>query len=107
MDSGRPPAPGSAAAHRGRIDMKTAHRKGPARRLVLTAGAATALAAVVLTAPAAAGTIAGKVTFAGTPPPPRPITITKDEAVCGRTPLLDESLVVGAGGGVKNTLVRI
>jgi len=69
--------------------------------------AVAAVAAFVASTPAAAGAIAGKVTFPGKAPDPRPITITKDETVCGRTPLVDESLVVGAGGGVKNALVRI
>jgi plastocyanin len=86
--------------------MKTASHAWLVR---IAAVAASSFVAVVLaaSAPATAGAIAGKVTFDGTPPAPRPITITKDEAVCGRTPLFDESLVVGPGGGVKNTLVRI
>jgi plastocyanin len=86
--------------------MKTTHRDR-GRRVTLAALVSATLVAVVLTGPAAAGTITGKVTFSGTPPAPRPITITKDEAVCGKTPLMDESLVVGAGGGVRNALVRI
>jgi len=79
------------------------HRAAPAAFIAVV----TALAALAASTPAGAGTIAGKVTFAGKPPAPRPITITKDETVCGRTPLMDESLVVGAAGGVKNALVRI
>jgi plastocyanin len=79
------------------------HRAAPTAFIAAVA----AFAALATSTPAGAGTVSGKVTFAGKPPAPRPITITKDETVCGRTPLMDESLVVGAGGGVKNTLVRI
>jgi plastocyanin len=83
--------------------MIRAHCAAAAARIAAVA----ALAAFAAAPPAAAGTVAGRVTLAGKPPVPRPITITKDETVCGRTPLMDESLVVGAGGGVKNVLVRI
>lgn len=83
--------------------MNTMHRAAPAALVAV----ATVVAALAASTPAGAGTIAGKVTFAGKPPAPRSITITKDETVCGKTPLMDESLMVGAGGGVKNTLVRI
>src|SRR5262249_57176618 len=33
--------------------------------------------------------------------------ITKDQEVCGATPHMDDSLVVGASGGVKNAVVSI
>jgi len=53
------------------------------------------------------GTIAGEVKFQGTAPPPKPIEITKDKEVCGVAPKTEESLVVGANGGVKNAVVSI
>ncbi|MFQ5877691.1 MAG: carboxypeptidase regulatory-like domain-containing protein [Acidobacteriota bacterium] len=65
-----------------------------------------ALAALVLT-PAFAGEIVGTVKYAGTAPKPAPIRITKDKAVCAKTPQYDESLVVSADGGVKNTVVKL
>ena len=81
------------------------------RRLHIAAAPGTlALALAVLTAlpsPAAAAGLSGKVTYAGTAPAPKPITVTKDETVCGKTPLVDDSLLVGAGGGVRNVVVRI
>jgi plastocyanin len=58
-------------------------------------------------APAAAGEIVGKVTYAGTAPAPAKVNITKDQAICGKVPHFDETLVVGADKGVKNTVVSI
>ena len=57
-----------------------------------------------------AGTVSGKVTFEGTPPERTKIQIT--EAVCkpmhpDDKPLLAEDVVVGAGGALKNVVVRI
>ncbi|MFQ5961566.1 MAG: carboxypeptidase regulatory-like domain-containing protein [Candidatus Methylomirabilales bacterium] len=48
----------------------------------------------VSAASAAGGTIAGVVKFAGTAPAPKKIPPTKDKKVCGKAPILDESLVV-------------
>jgi len=57
-----------------------------------------------------AGTVSGKITFEGTPPDRTKIQIT--EAVCKPMhpedkPLLAEDVVVGAGGGLKNVVVKI
>ncbi|MBL8819127.1 MAG: hypothetical protein JNL58_24065 [Planctomyces sp.] len=40
------------------------------------------------------GSIKGKISFEGSPPPVTPIEITRDEEVCGKFGLVDESLVV-------------
>jgi plastocyanin len=53
------------------------------------------------------GTISGEVTFAGTPPVPEKITVTKDQAVCGKTEKVDESLLVGSNKGIRNVVVSI
>jgi len=58
-------------------------------------------------APATAGDVTGRITYAGDPPAPRPIEITKDPEICGRTPLVDDALVVGADRGILNVVVRI
>ncbi len=77
--------------------------------------AATALL-MLIAAPAAAydavevkdgGGVTGKVTFAGAKPKPKPLKITKDKAHCGKTPILDESVVVGAAGELQNVIVFI
>src|SRR5881628_1353037 len=57
--------------------------------------------------PAFAGEIVGKVKYAGNAPAPAKITITKDQAVCGKTPHFEESLLVGADKGVKNAVVSV
>ena len=56
---------------------------------------------------AAAGDISGRVLYAGTPPAPAPIAITKDAEVCGREPRTDDALVVGADKGILNVVVRV
>ncbi|HWU39501.1 MAG TPA: hypothetical protein VN203_17775, partial [Candidatus Acidoferrum sp.] len=46
-----------------------------------------------------AGSLSGRITFAGTPPPKKKIDATKDKEVCGKTEIYDESLVVGPDKG--------
>ncbi|HVZ74656.1 MAG TPA: carboxypeptidase regulatory-like domain-containing protein [Polyangia bacterium] len=50
--------------------------------------------------------ITGTVTLTGTPPT---MELTKRDAdpFCARTPMKDEEVVVGAGGALKNVIVRI
>lgn len=56
---------------------------------------------------ASAGEIVGKVSYAGTAPKPETIKITKDQAVCGKIPQVESSLLVGADKGVKNVVVHV
>src|SRR5882724_10121806 len=65
-----------------------------------------ALLALAL-APAMAGEIVGKVKYAGNAPAPKQIPITKDQAVCGKAPHLEDSFLVAADKGVKNVVVSI
>lgn len=51
------------------------------------------------------GTIKGRLVFKGTPPTPAKIKVDKDVAVCGKHPLVDESLVVGKDGGLANVFI--
>lgn len=53
------------------------------------------------------GSISGVVKFKGTAPAPKELEVTKDKQVCGKHKIIDESLVVDAGGGVKNAVVSI
>ncbi len=82
------------------------------KTIVTTALAAAALA---LAGPAAAyeaiavadgGTLAGVVKYAGTPPPPAKIEVTKDPQVCGKEKVKPD-LLVGAGGGIANVVVAV
>ena len=74
--------------------------------------APAAPAAAAPAAPAAArgatgsGTIAGTVKLTGTPPE---MQLTKRQAdpYCAKTPMKEEEVVVGAGGGLKNVIVRV
>ncbi len=52
------------------------------------------------------GSISGNVTFNGTPPPQGTITVDKHNEVFGDT-LVDETLLVSAGGGIQNVAVFI
>jgi len=47
------------------------------------------------------------VKMTGAAPAPKPIDVTKDKEVCGKSPKVDESLVVDEDGGVKNAVVSI
>ena len=53
------------------------------------------------------GTISGVVKFEGDVPEMKVLEITKDQAVCGATDKYDESLVVGEGNALKNTIVYL
>jgi len=68
---------------------------------------ATTLAAALASGTIQAGEIVGKVKYAGNAPAPAKINITKDQAVCGKTPHFDETLVVAADKGVKNVVVNV
>jgi plastocyanin len=53
------------------------------------------------------GAIVGAVKYAGDPPPPEKITVTKDEKVCGSEPKVSEALVVGPDKGIQNVVVSL
>ncbi len=53
------------------------------------------------------GSISGTVKFVGTAPEPKAIEVTKDAAVCAKTPKFEESLIVGESDGLKNVVVSI
>src|SRR5438445_8204960 len=78
--------------------------------------AALALALIALSLKAAAyeavnvtdgGVISGVVKFAGVPPKPARLEVSKDRDVCGSHLLYDESLEVARYGGIKNAVVTI
>jgi plastocyanin len=52
------------------------------------------------------GTIAGAVSYEGTPPPARTLAVTKDQEVCGKDQA-DERLAIGADKKVANAVVSI
>ncbi len=54
-----------------------------------------------------AGSIGGRITFAGEPPAKKKLDITKDKEVCGTVEHFDESLVVGSDKGVANVVVTV
>jgi plastocyanin len=52
------------------------------------------------------GSISGTVKFKGTAPAPKKLDVGKDKEVCGKTPKLDQSLIV-EGGNLVNAVVTI
>jgi plastocyanin len=50
------------------------------------------------------GTIVGEVKYAGDPPAPEKIEVTKDANVCGADPKVSPVLVIGADKGVKDVV---
>jgi hypothetical protein len=53
------------------------------------------------------GSFRGRFVYEGTPPQPEKINVTKDTDVCGKHHLVDESLLVGPDGGIKNVVVWV
>jgi hypothetical protein len=51
------------------------------------------------------GTIKGRFVYDGTPPTPGNISITKDQDVCAKHPLSNESLLVARDGGLANVVL--
>jgi plastocyanin len=76
------------------------------------------IAAAILTLPASGmaqyqggevkdgGTISGAVKFKGNAPAPKKLEISKDTEVCGKTPKVDQSLIV-SDGNLANAVVMI
>jgi plastocyanin len=52
------------------------------------------------------GSISGTVKFKGTPPAPKKLDVSKDKEVCGKTPKVDQSLVVN-NGNLANAVITI
>jgi plastocyanin len=53
------------------------------------------------------GTIVGEVTYAGDPPAPEKIDVTKDANICGADPKVSPTLVVGANKGIKDVVASL
>ena len=53
------------------------------------------------------GTLSGTIKYDGKAPAPAKLAINKDIDFCGKFPLVDESLVVGENGGLKNVIVTM
>jgi hypothetical protein len=51
------------------------------------------------------GTIKGRFVYDGAPPTPGNISVTKDQEVCGKHPLSNESLLVSKDGGLANVVL--
>jgi hypothetical protein len=52
------------------------------------------------------GSVAGKITYNGKPPPPKKVTVTKDPKVCG-TSRDDDTFIIATDGGVKDVVVYL
>lgn len=51
------------------------------------------------------GNLTGRIVYDGTAPAAKPASITKDVAFCGKHNILQENVVVGKDGGLKNVFV--
>jgi plastocyanin len=88
------PAPGAQAAEKIRVTLVS--------NSTSTSGAAAEAQAAKSTG---WGTIKGRFVYDGTPPTPGNISITKDQEVCGKHPLPNESLLVSKDGGLANVVL--
>ena len=53
------------------------------------------------------GTIVGEVKYAGDPPAPEKIEVTKDINICGSAPKVSPELTVGANKGIQDVVVSL
>jgi plastocyanin len=53
------------------------------------------------------GTIVGEVKYAGDPPAPEKIDVTKDANICGADPKVSPTLVVGTNKGIKDVVASL
>jgi plastocyanin len=53
------------------------------------------------------GTIVGEVKYAGDPPAPEKIDVTKDANICGADPKVSPTLIVGANKGIKDVVASL
>lgn len=70
-------------------------------------GGAADVPAPPTTVPAGTGTLRGRVLLDGAAPKPRKLVVVKDVAVCGKIDHLDDRIVVGPGGGLRNAVVTV
>jgi hypothetical protein len=93
-------------------DSNTSKEETMRKTIVTTALAAAVLAlaghaaAYDVIAVTDGGTLTGVVKFAGTPPPPAKIEVSKDPQVCGKEKVKPD-LLVGPGGGIANAVVVV
>ncbi len=73
---------------------------------VIGLGIGLLLAGLQVALAADAGSVSGKVTFKGTPPPPKKIPVGTDPQVCG-SEQQSEDVVVGAGNGLRYAVVHL
>ena len=53
-------------------------------------------------------TLSGQIVYEGTPPDPKRVKVTKDQDVCGKYDLIDESLVVNrTSNGIKDVIISL
>jgi len=65
------------------------------------------LGSVPVTQAQDAGSLSGRIAYAGSPPPKKKLDVTKDKEVCGKSDIYEEALVVGADKGLKNAVVTV
>jgi hypothetical protein len=83
---------------------ETTDLSGPGAQTSPSAPAAPAAAAAK--GATGSGSITGTVKLTGTPPE-MPLTKRQADPFCAKTPMKDEEVVVGAGGGLRNVIVRV
>jgi len=72
-----------------------------------TSTAAKTKSAAKTPEPGGWGDLVGRFVVEGNVPEPEKLEITKDVAICAKHQLVDESVVVGEGGGLANVLVYL
>src|SRR5262245_541592 len=85
---------------------ETTELSGPAGQVAPSGTTPAAAPPAAAKGTTGSGTIAGTVKLTGTPPE---MQLTKRQAdpFCAKTPMKEEEVIVGPGGGLKNVIVRV
>ena len=86
--------------------MRQAMTSNLKRRVTMGLGVVAALLMTLTAGAAEWGSVKGRFVVDGTPPQPEPLVVTKDQFCIEKQPV-NQSLVVGEGGGLANVVVYI
>jgi hypothetical protein len=87
--------------------LKPSMRQIMYKTFALMIGLITVFAAANAVPAAEWGSLKGKFVVDGTAPTPTPVKVTKDQDYCGKHNLVEETVVVGKNGELKNAVVYL
>ena len=82
------------------------HSDAPSESAPAPAGSNAAAPAAAAAGATGSGIVTGSVKLTGTPPE-MPLTKRQADPFCAKTPMKEEEVIVGAGGALKNVVLRV